>query len=95
MIEDFYFNADFKATAEGLWTGEYNPQPSRGSEEARRMIDGLDLKNADTHCWTFTPDSFRTLIDHVISCYVRTIRVVEISDTPRGLNEFLVHLEAD
>jgi len=95
MLEDFYLNVDLKATAEGLWRREYDPQPSYAPDQVRDIFDQLDLNNADTHCWTFTPESFRGLIDHVISHYVPNLRVVEISDTPRGSNEFLVHLRAE
>jgi 2-polyprenyl-3-methyl-5-hydroxy-6-metoxy-1,4-benzoquinol methylase len=94
MVEDFYFNTDMQATAEGLWTGTYTPQRSYSSDEARRLIDGVDAGSADLHCWTFTPVSFRTLIDHVIAHYVPSLRVIEISETPKGGNEFLVQLEA-
>lgn len=93
MIEDFYRNCDMNATAEGLWSGTYKPQRSHTSEQASSQISGADPKKIDSHCFTFTPDSFKILIEHVIDKYVHNLSLIEIVDTPRGSNEFLVHIK--
>jgi predicted SAM-dependent methyltransferase len=93
MLEDFYLNVDRGATAEGLWSGRYRPRPSHSPDEASNLLRTLDHSHVDTHCWTFTPESYRELIDHVIARYVPSMAVCEITSTNPPENEFLVHLQ--
>jgi predicted SAM-dependent methyltransferase len=93
MIQDFYRNCDMNANAEGLWVGTYKPQRSFTPKDAQDQLEKADRSVVDLHCFTFTPDSFKTLIAHVIEKYVPDLSLIEISNTPRGGNEFLVHLK--
>jgi SAM-dependent methyltransferase len=93
MIEEFYRNCDMNASAEGLWSGTYKPERTHAPQEALVQIAKVDpQKKPDVHCYTFSPDTFRVLITHVIERHVPNLSLVEISDTPRERNEFLVHI---
>lgn len=93
MVEEFYLNCDMNASAEGLWNGTYKPQRSHTPQDALLHLTKIDpQKKPDVHCFTFTPQTFRVLIAHVIDRYVPNLSLMEITDTAHGANEFLVHL---
>ena len=92
MARDVYINSDFNAESTGLWTKSYSPIPTRERNEGLKIADKLDLSKADLHCFTFTPESFAPLINHVIAKHVPELFVLEITDTPYGSNEFIVDL---
>ena len=93
MVKEFYQHVDFNATSQGLWEDIYSPNPSLTKQEITERTETVNLDNLDLHCFTFTPKSFRQLIEHVKYYYTPEIRVIEISETKNGENEFLVHLE--
>ncbi|NDV19826.1 methyltransferase domain-containing protein [Pseudodesulfovibrio sp. JC047] len=93
MAIDCYHLSDFDVTAEGLWTGTCTAKPCLSLEEAQNLVDQKGLENIDCHCHTFTPESIRLLLDHVIAHYVNELRVVEITETPHFMNEFIIELE--
>lgn len=90
MVVDFFTNIDQGVEAAALWRGEYQPSPSypNGLEKANT----LDLEKTDVHCWVFTPDSLRDLVEHVLAIHTPSLSIVDVSDTPTGGNEFLVHI---
>lgn len=90
MVLDFYTNIDNRVQATAIWRGEYQAQPSNpdGLGQAR----AVNLETADVHCWVFTPDVLRQLIEHTIAAHTPSLAVVDVSDTPTGGNEFLVHV---
>jgi len=92
MARDVHVNSDFSAEAAGLWDKSHRPIPTRDSTAALKIADELDLAKADLHCFTFTSESFLGLINHVIDKHVPAFRVLEITDTPYGCNEFIVDL---
>lgn len=90
MVVDFFTNIDQGVEAAALWRGDYRPSPSHlnGLEKA----NSLDLDKTDVHCWVFTPDGLRDLVEHVAAIHTPSLSVVDVSDTPTGGNEFLVHI---
>lgn len=92
MIEDFFSHVDHRVTAPAIWSGQYTPSPMHDAATVAERLKAYTPDTADCHCFTFTPESFRVLIDHVIARYVPTLRVVEITETPRDYLEFLIHL---
>lgn len=92
MVRDVYVNTDFDAKASGLWDKTYTAVRTRGVDEAMHIADAIELSKADVHCFTFTPDSFRELIYHVISNHVPGFKLLEITETPYGQNEFIVDM---
>jgi SAM-dependent methyltransferase len=95
MIEDVYLNSDFNVAETPvihLWTEAYRPRPSYNSEQALKLISEADPEAADLHCWTFTPQSLRVLLNHVKERHIPDMRITEITETLRGSNEFLLHL---
>ncbi len=92
MAKDVYINSDFKADAEKLWGKSYTPMPSYEYHQALTISKGMELESADLHCFTFTPESFKTLINHVIEEYIPDFEVLEITETGYGQNEFIVDL---
>lgn len=92
MALDVYVNTDFNADTVGLWNKSYTAVRTRVASEATSIVDGLELSTADLHCFTFTPESFRILISHVIAMHVPVFELVEITETSKGHNEFIVDL---
>jgi predicted SAM-dependent methyltransferase len=92
MIEDVFLNSDFNAPAIDLWNQTYQPHPTHGDEQARKLISETNPEEADLHCWTFTPQSCRVLLDHVRKRHIPNMGIVEIIETPHASNEFLLHL---
>lgn len=92
MIEDFFRHVDQRVTAPAIWSGQYTPSPMHDAATVAERLKAYTPKTADCHCFTFTPESFRVLINHVIAHYAPTLRVVEITETPRNHLEFLIHL---
>lgn len=92
MIEDFFRHVDQGVTAPAIWSGQYKPSPMHDAATVAERLKAYTPKTADCHCFTFTPESFHTLIGHVIAHYVPTLRIVEITETPRDCSEFLIHL---
>lgn len=98
MIEDVYLKSDFNVTETStidLWNQTYQPHPYHSYEQALKLISETNPEEADLHCWTFTPQSCRTLLDHVIERHLPNMRIAEIIETPRACNEFLIHLTFD
>jgi 2-polyprenyl-3-methyl-5-hydroxy-6-metoxy-1,4-benzoquinol methylase len=92
MFIDAYANSDFQADTAGIWEGSYEPKPARTLEHATEIADGTDLSTADVHCFTFTPDSMRTLLDYVVSEHIPAFESVIVEDTRIGANEFIVEM---
>jgi SAM-dependent methyltransferase len=95
MIADAFLKSDFditEATAIHLWNQTYQPRPYYSPDEALKLIAETNPEEADLHCWTFTPQSCRALLDQVIERHIPDMRIAEITETPRGRNEFLLHL---
>lgn len=92
MAMDVYARSDFAANVTDIWEGRHIGSPSHKPEDAERIVRDLALDSADMHCFTFTPESFRGLIKHIIAKHVPVFEIVQITDTPYGQNEFLVDL---
>lgn len=92
MFIDAYANSDFLADSAGIWNGSYVPTPARTLEHATQIADGTDLSSADVHCFTFTPDSMRLLLRHVVSSHIPAFQKVIVHDTKIGANEFIVEM---
>ncbi len=93
MIYDFYSKIDTNVVASKIWDGSYMPKPMYSEEEVKQFCKKSELEGADVHCWVFTPTSMRLLLEHVRDKYIPSLRIVEISETPEGCNEFLMHVE--
>ncbi|SKA03223.1 Methyltransferase domain-containing protein, partial [Trichlorobacter thiogenes] len=92
MANECYLSTDFNANAQGLWDNSYAAAPTYSECEALLVAGQKKLENADLHCFTFTPESFKGLLDYVISKYVPSLKVIEITETLYGHNEFIVDL---
>lgn len=92
MVMDWYKGVDLSASAVALWKKIYAPQPTHKAIDAERIAQDVILEDEDIHCFTFTPESFRVLIAYVIAEYAPVYRVIEITETPYGQNEFLVDM---
>ncbi|MBX9747305.1 MAG: methyltransferase domain-containing protein [Hyphomonadaceae bacterium] len=90
MVLDFHTKIDQTARADTLWSGAHQPKPSQAN--ALDIVRSIKLEDADVHCWVFTPASLRTLLEHVIAQHAHALTLVDLSDTPFGGNEFLVHM---
>lgn len=89
MVLDFFTNIDHDAEAAALWRGDYRARPSypNALDKAR----SVNLEDADVHCWVFTPENLRSLMEHVVATHTPSLTVLDVSETPVGGNEFLVH----
>jgi len=92
MILDFFANVDQSATAEALWKGAHAPRPTHSAAEVETIMQNTKADEVDVHCWVFTPTTLHALVTHVCEHHARDLEIVEITDTPYGGNEFLVHL---
>lgn len=92
MVEDFLRNVDNRVTARDIWSGQYTPSPMHDLAAVTKILEETSPDKMDCHCFTFTPATFRTLIEHVIEHYVPHLEIVEITNTPKEQLEFLVHL---
>lgn len=90
MVLDFFTNIDHGVEAAAVWRGDYRPRPSYPN--ALEKAQSVKLDDADVHCWVFTPDDLRDLLDYVVSAHAPSLSVIDVSETPTGGNEFLVHL---
>lgn len=90
MVADFYAHVDQGVEAAAIWRGDYRPRPTHanGLELART----IKLEEADVHCWVFTPEHLRALVDYVAAVHTPLLSVIDVSGTPAGGNEFLVHM---
>jgi 2-polyprenyl-3-methyl-5-hydroxy-6-metoxy-1,4-benzoquinol methylase len=93
MALDFYSNVDFDASCQNLWNDSYKPKPMRTFAEASVLVNSLNLCNEDIHCSVFTPDSSRILINYIAKKYIPRLKILEITQTPIGTNEFIIDLE--
>lgn len=92
MIRDFFTHIDHAATAEGLWAGTHQPKPSFSADRVEERLSQINPETIDLHCWVFTPATMWTLLGYVCEVHVPSLSIVDVSDTPHGSIEFLVHM---
>ena len=92
MFIDAHANSDFQADMKRIWEGSYKPQATQTLKQANEIADSTDLSTADVHCFTFTPDSMRVLLDYVGNNYLPAFKSVIVEETKVGANEFIVEI---
>ena len=53
----------------------------------------LGMPYIDTHCWTFTPDSFKLILNDLRILRILDLKIIDISDAPES--EFIVHIRKE
>ena len=53
----------------------------------------LDMPYIDTHCWTFTPDSFKLILNDLRILRILDLKIIDISDALES--EFIVHIRKE
>ena len=53
----------------------------------------LDMPYIDTHCWTFTPDSFKLILNDLRILRILDLKIIDISDAPES--EFIIHIRKE
>lgn len=92
MIRDFFTLIDHAATAEVLWAGVHRPKPTFSREQVEERLSQTNPETIDLHCWVFTPATIWTLLDYVCEVHAPSLSIVDVSDTPHGSIEFLIHM---
>lgn len=92
MVRKWYSRVDQKADAVALWNGTYNPKPMHNEQEVEKILQEVDYSKIDVHCWMFTPEGIRTLLEHVVRKFTKQLQIAEITEPRKGSNEFLVHM---
>lgn len=93
MVHDFYAYVDFSTSTDAVWRGDHVPKPTYGTVEAARIALDADLSTTDVHCFAFTPGNMGRLLAYVAEMHMPGMRVLHISETQHGTNEFMVEIE--
>jgi SAM-dependent methyltransferase len=95
MMREFFSHIDHAATAELLWAKTHQPAPTFSADQVEERLGRTKPEDIDLHCWVFTPSVMRTLLDYVCEVHAPLLHVVEVSDTPHGSIEFMIHMKKE
>lgn len=93
MVHDFYTYVDFSTSTDAAWRGDHVPKPTYDPAEAARIALAADLSTVDVHCFAFTPGNMRRLLAYVAEFHMPAMRVLCVTETQPGTNEFMVEIE--
>jgi hypothetical protein len=76
------------------WAGEHGDINSNISLKISNALSEISNNHGyiDVHAWQFTPESFKQIIDTLVSISIINLKIKYISNTPFNSNEFCVVL---